>query len=301
MKRFNNKILIIILVVLAGAFVLTRVFRSPARESNLDSDALAVDTSGIDKILLHPASDDGREIKLTKETDGWKVSRDDITSGANADRVETLLAKLTALKPERIVTRKEEKWDEYDVSDSTGTEITAFAGGDEVAHLRVGKESMGVTFMRKSAEDEVYAVTGSAGSAFNVKFDDWRDPYLLRLTKDDITRIEFTYPADSGFVLVRKAQAWMVDDSPADSARTESYLNKLKLKKIAKFDDDFAAASEPDVTMEIKASAPVVVKGWRVSPEKWILTSDLQPGVYFSDEGNVVAKDLFPAKETLLK
>ncbi len=301
MKRFNNKILIIILAVLAGAFVLTRVFRSPARESNLDSDALAVDTAAIDRILLYPAIENHTEVKLTKDVDGWTVSHDNTTGRANEDRIETLLSRLAALKPERIVTRKEEKWDEYDVSDSAGTEISVFAGSDEVAHFRVGKESMGVTFVRKSADEEVYAVTGSAGSAFNVKFDDWRDPYLLRLTKDDITRIEFTYPADSGFVLVRKAQTWMVDDSPADSARTDNYLNKLKVKKLTQFDNEFSASSPSDVTMKIDAGVPLVVKGWRVSPEKWILESDLQPGAYFSDENGVVAKDIFPAKKTLLK
>lgn len=301
MKRFNNKILFILLVLLACAFVLTRVFRSPARESNLDTDALAIDTSGIDKIVLYPMADARHEIKLTKDADGWKVSREEKTTLANEDRIETLLAKLAALKPERIVTRKEDKWADYQVSDTTGTEVAVFAGNNERAKLKLGKQSAGVTYVRKAAEDEVYAVTGSVGSAFNLKFDDWRDPSFLQLNKDEITRIAFTYPADSGFVLSRNGGAWMIDNVPADSAKTDSYLNKLKSKRITKFADDFAAGSQPDVTIEIEAGKPVVVKGWHISPEKWILTSDLQPGVYFSDEGNRVAKDIFPGKESLVE
>ncbi|MDQ2657594.1 MAG: DUF4340 domain-containing protein, partial [Bacteroidota bacterium] len=200
MKRFNNKILLIVLLVLAGAFVLTRVFRAPARESNLDSDGLAVDTVGIDRILLFPAAGKRAEVKLIRDAAGWRVSREDITVPANTDRVRTLMTNLTALKPERIVTRKEEKWDEYQVGDTTGTKVAAFVGNEEVVRLIVGKQAVGVTYVRRSDEDEVYEVSGSVGSAFNMKFDDWRNPYLLRLPKDDITRIEFTYPADSGFV-----------------------------------------------------------------------------------------------------
>src|SRR5687768_3233093 len=142
MKRLSNKILFIILLVLACAFALTRVFRSPARESNLDTDALKVDTAGIDKIHLYPASDERREVKLTKETNGWKVSRDKITALANSDRVETLLVKMATLKPERIATRKEDKWKEYEVSDTTGTDVVVFSGKDELAKIKVGKENM---------------------------------------------------------------------------------------------------------------------------------------------------------------
>ncbi|MDQ2656328.1 MAG: hypothetical protein M3Y60_02825, partial [Bacteroidota bacterium] len=90
-------------------------------------------------------------------------------------------------------------------------------------------------------------------------------------------------------------------DSPADSVKTETYLNKLKLKRLTNFNDEFPASSPSDVTMTIAAGKSLVVKGWQVSPEEWILESDQQPGVYFSDENGVVAKEIFPGKETLLK
>ncbi|MEX2232498.1 MAG: hypothetical protein WD824_10075 [Cyclobacteriaceae bacterium] len=53
--------------------------------------------------------------------------------------------------------------------------------------------------------------------------------------------------------------------------------------------------------MTIETPAPFVVKGWKVSSANWILTSNLQPGVYFSDEGNLGATDIFPGKKSLLK
>ena len=301
MKRFSNKILFIALLVLAGAFVLTRVFRSPARESNFNTDVLKIDTSRVDKIILHPAADERKELKLSKDSNAWKVSRDKVTALANTDLIKTLLAKLGSLEPERIVTRKKDKWNEYEVSDTTGTDVAVFSGNEEIAKIKVGKENTGITFMRRTEEDEVYAVSGAVASSFNLKFNDWRDPSVLRITKDGITRITFNYPADSGFVLTRNEKTWMIDNIQTDSAKTENYLNKLKLKEVTRFADDFTANREPDVIMTIHTPAPFVIKGWKASFAHWILTSDLQPGVYFSDDGNLVANDIFPGKKSLLK
>ena len=300
MKRFNNKILVVVLLVLAVAFVLTRVFRSPARESNLDADALKVDTSGIEKIQLYPAADERREVTLTKAGRQWKVSRGKINSHADGDRVETLLSRLATLQPERIATRKEEKWDDYQVGDSTGTEVVVFTGSDE-QRLKVGKENMGVTFVRPGGEDEVYAVSGSIASALNLKLEDWRDPLLLQVMKDAVQKITFQYPADSGFVLAKNGKTWSIDNAPADSAKTESYLNKLRLKKLTTFTDDFSADSPPDATMTIEAPAPFIVKGWKLPSGEWVLTSDQQPGTYFLDKGNAVAREIFPGKKRLMK
>jgi hypothetical protein len=301
MKRSNNKILFIVLLVLMGAFALTRVFRSPARESNVDTEALKADTAGIDKIHLYPAVDGRKEIKLSKEANGWKVSRDKTTALANTDLVKTLLLKMATLTPERMATRKEEKWNEYQVSDTTGTDVAVFSGEKELARIKVGKESMGATFIRRAGDNEVYAVSGTVASAFNRKFNDWRDPSLVHVMKDRVTKITFDYPADSGFVLARNGKAWMIGNLSTDSAKTENYLNKLKLKELINFADDFHASSPPDVTVTIEAPAPFVVKGWRASFANWILTSDLQPGVYFSDEGNLVARDIFPGRKSFLK
>jgi hypothetical protein len=302
MKRFNNKILLIIFSVLVAAFVLTRLFRSPARESNLDLGALRIDTTNIDQVNILPVADGGKEIKLVKDGKVWKASRDNLSSSADKNRVSTMLAKLAAMKPERIVTRKQQKWNDYNVGDTTGTTVIALSNGIEVARLIIGKDQMSSTFVRKDKEEEVYAVEGSIASSFNQKFNDWRDQTFLRVNVDDIKKITFVYPADSGFVLSKQDKKWLVNDTAADSTAATTYLNKLRLKKIEHFADSFNANTPPDVTMTIDAgTTPLTIKAWQASPPGWILSSDVQPGVYFSDEGNQVSKDIFWGSKQFMK
>lgn len=301
MKRFNNKTLIIILIVLATAFVLTRLFRSPERESNLDISALSADTAGIDEVTILPMVEDPKEIKLTKEGNDWKVTRDKVTSRADKSVVASMLDRLASMKPERIVTRNKEKWNDYRVGDTTSTEVIARVGDEEVIRFKVGKDQMNVTFVRKNNDDEVYAVAGGIGSSFNRKFNDWRDQTFVRFNINDIRKITFTYPSDSGFVLSKDDNRWMIGATAADSVKTTTYINKFRHKKLANFADDFTADAPPDVILALEAdTGPFVIKGWRSSKSGWILTSDLQPAIYFLDEGNF-ANDIFWGREQFLK
>jgi hypothetical protein len=302
MKQLNNKVLIIILVVLASAFILTRLFRSPGRNSNLDSEALTIDTAGVDHVKLYPAIENRKEINLTKEGHAWKVSSGQVTASANKELVRLMLTRLASLKPERIVTRKQEKWHDYEVGDSTGSEVIILSGGKETDKIRIGKEQMDLTFVRKSNDDEVYGVAGMIASSFNKKFNDWRDQTFLKVDVTKINRVTFTYPADSGFVLKKNGKNWMVNDVTADSAKVASFINRLRSRDISNFEDNFSKNENPDVTVSIEAgSAPVLIKGWRSSPTGWVLTSSLQPDTFFLDEQGDVAQELFVGRSELMK
>jgi hypothetical protein len=302
MKQLNNKVLIITLLLLVAAFVLTRLFRSPGRERNLDADLLKVDTAGITEVRLYPANEQRKEIRLAKDGKHWKATRETLTANAETSAVNSLLSTLASLKPERIVSRKKEKWDTYNTGDSTGTRVAVFRGGDALASLVVGKESGGLTYMRPAGEDEVYAVDGYLSTVFDKQFNNWRDRSFLRLERDRITKISFNYPADSGFVAEKKDNIWMIGTEKADSAAIENYLNQVRSKDLSAFADDFSAPASPDVTISVESkTAPLAtIKGWKRSFYQWILTSDRQPGVYFTDEGPVAAKELFIGKGKLL-
>ena len=211
-----------------------------------------------------------------------------------------MLTQLASLSPDRIDSRKREKWEDFEVSDSTGTDVIAFSDGKEQGHFKVGKESGGVTYIRRDSEQEVYAVSGSFSSVFNQKFNEWRDGTLLRLNTKGITKITFSYPADSGFVLSKKDNAWMIGDIKADSAKTAAYLNKLSFQRLDAFADDFQASTKPDVIVNIEGEDPVIVRGWKASFPQWILNSDVQKDVYFTDEGDFVSRAIFPGKNALI-
>lgn len=298
MKQFNNKILIIILLVLVAAFALTRLFRAPALQSNLDEDAISVDTSEIDRITLQPIVEKESQFTLQKENNRWRVTQGKISSPANTGLVQNLLGKLSALKAERIVTRKEEKWNEYKVGDSTGTTVILHSDGKEHSRFIVGKENRGNTFLRKFNDEAVYAMEGSFASAFNQTFTDWRDQTLIQLKPDSIRQIDFVYPADSGFVLAKRDKQWIINEIDADSAKVAKYLNTLRNVEINGFADDFKPDGKPDIEVTITSEHnSAKIKGWKKSFAEWVFNSDHQPDVFFMDKGNLVAEKLLPSKK----
>ncbi|MBT1698090.1 DUF4340 domain-containing protein [Fulvivirgaceae bacterium PWU4] len=303
MKWLNNKVLIATLLVLVAVFVLTKLFRSPARERNLDEDLLRIDTTGITEVRLYPVSDKRKEIKLVKDGKSWKAVQQQVSGAADINAVTNLLRTLASLRPERMVSRKKEKWDTYKTGDTTGTNVTIFRGGNEERSLVIGKESGGHTYLRRNGEDEVYATNGYLSEVFNKPFSNWRDGSFLRLNTGQVTKISFHYPADSGFVAEKKNKVWMIGNERADSVVIGDYLGKLRSRDLSTFADDFSASTDPDVTVTIEGNAMTLatIKGWRRSFYQWVLASSLQPDVYFLDEGPLVAKELFAGKEKLLE
>lgn len=303
MKRLNNKILIAALLVLVAAFVLTKLLRSPARERNLEEDLLKIDTAGITEVRLYPASDNRKEIKLIKDGKRWKAVQQNVSGAADKNAVTSLLSTLASLKPERIVSRKKEKWDTYNTGDTTGTKVTIFRGSDEEHNVVIGKESGGNTYLRRNGEDEVYAASGYLSGVFDKRFSNWRDGSFLRLNPDQVTKISFHYPADSSFVIEKKDKVWMTGNERADSVAISDYLGKLRSRDLSTFADDFSAAADPDVTVTIegKAMTLATIKGWKRSFYQWVLASNIQPEVHFLDEGPVVVKELFAGKEKFLE
>lgn len=303
MKGLNNKVLIITLILLVTAFVLTKVLRSPSLESNIDIDLFKIDTAKITAIRLYPAVANRNEIQLVKEGEDWNVTYNNKTANVETSRVKDLVRSIAQIKVERIVSRKKENWDDYNVNDTTATQVVALNGTDELLKFYIGKQNGPSAYTRLDDKDEVYEISGLLPSSVDKKFSDWRDKSFLRTDRDAIKRISLNYPADSGFVAEKRDNIWMIANEKADSASMESYLNKLRSKDIGSFADAFEPSANPDVVLTIESGTgpAVTIQGWKQSFDQWILSSSRQPDTYFADEGPVVAKELFPSEKSLLE
>lgn len=306
MKRLNNKILALALLLLLSGFILVKMFRSPGLESNLDEDLLSIDTAAITTIRLYPVKAQRKEVNLVREGTRWKVRQDQKTADVATNALHNMLGSIRRIKAERIVSRKKEKWDAYQVGDTTGTHVLVLSDNKTLADLWIGKthftQGGGSTYVRLGDEAEVYAVEGYLASSFDKTFNDWRDKTFLRAKKDSISKITFRYPADSSFVLEKKDYTWRVGNERADSVAVDKYLNNLISKDLFSFADQFTPAGEADVVLTIEnAKTPgVTVKAWKNEDANWVLTSTLRPGVYFSGEGSSIVKDLFIGKGDVL-
>lgn len=297
MKQHTNRILLIVLLVLLSAFVATKVFRSPARQSNLNTGVFGVDTAKVNMIRVSRPG--AKELTLKKNDSSWTIQEENKSSGVEAYELNTLLGTLSNIKPERMISRKKEKWDNYQVGDSSAIRMTAYAANmDEVASWYIGRQSGGMTYLRPADENEVYVVEGNLRTPFGKDFNDWRDKSFLRIDKAAIDKISFRYPADSGFVVVKSGDGWSLNNQKADSSKIESYLYKLQSKDLTHFADNFTPASNPDIIVEFESNSitHAVIKGWKQQDNEWILNSGLRKDVYFLDSSGT---DLFPGKRQL--
>ncbi|MFZ9981030.1 MAG: DUF4340 domain-containing protein [Cyclobacteriaceae bacterium] len=315
MKKLNNKILIGILVGLVLVFALAKIFRSPGLQRSLPEVLVKTDTATVSAVHLYPAAGKGLKLEFSRKVSGWTVSNGQKEASADMGSVSTMLSYLVKLAPQKLITRKKDKWQQYSVGDSS-TRVVVFSGKKVLAEFHVGRTGFGqpsgppnpygmggygasFTYVRNSDEDQVYTVEGFMESAFNRGFDDWRDKSFLRLKPEQITRIRFDYP-DSGFVAELKNSKWMVDGQAADSVEMKNYLNQLGFKNAQVFADDFKPVGKSDLSLTFEGSggALATVKAWRRESD-YVLNTSAQPDVYFSSASTALLSSLFERREML--
>lgn len=299
MKRSNNLILLIVLILLLGGFVLSRVFRSPSLERNLDEHLLTLDTSKISAIHINPASERG-EIKLVRADKRWEVQQHQSKARVEVSQVKNAMASLREIHPERVVTRKKEKWADYKV-DSTGTRVKVYTGTNDAVEFWVGKTTGGATTLRLEGDEDVYEVKESLDRNFNKRFDAWRDKTFLKVESEKISRITFKYPGDSSFVVERNNGKWNINNVAADSSKVTTYLNRFRSQTLSEFANYFTSPESPEylVTLSNDSATSLTLRGWNTDG-KWVVTSSLQDDVYFSTTDNSLMNSLFAGKDSFL-
>lgn len=304
MKLSNTHILAAVFFVLVAAFVLTRMFRAPARMSNIQTGVLKVDTAAVTEIrILRNSETDSTEKVLTRTDGKWRVEQSGVNASADSYAVSSILRALNDLEYDRMVTRNKDKWEDYGVTDETGINVTVSGKSGTLSTFVVGAPRGGEAFLRSGDADEVYTVNATVHGAFSRDFNSLRDRTFLKVPKGLVSRLEFRYPADSGFVLERKDDRWMIDNARADSAKVESFLNALRSRSLSAFADDFVPSGDADLSLVVSGTAGDLetVRAWRQPDSTWRLASGVQRDVYFSDSGTRVIADLFRRRSYFLQ
>jgi hypothetical protein len=318
-KSFNNKILIIILVVLTGVFLLTRMINQKRSSGTLKTDLVSIDSSLISTILLYPGAEHGEEISFTRSGNNWIVKKGDLSVEADINSVQNMFSELVMLSPERLVARGKDYWGDYGVNDSLGTRVIMQQGKKTVLDLMVGRfdyqpgpsgyggygsnYGSGLTYVRLYDEPEVYVVKGFLAMSFNQAFNNWRNKTFLNTNTSNLTSLYFEYPADSGFIIQKIDTLWVIDDMQTDSASMAQYLNGLKRKSNTSFIDNFSPLTAPDFQLTIEGinMVPVILKAYSLGENKFILNSSQNPEAYFTSPPTGLFGNIFKSKSEFLK
>jgi len=317
-KKFNNKTLIIVLVVLVGLFLVSRAFRQKRSSGTLKTELVQIDTSRVNTILLYPGAEQGEEITFTRTGTDWTVQKEDLVVPADNYGIKSMLTELNNLAPERLVANNSNKWGDFGVTDSLGTRVIMKEGKKTVADVMIGRfdyqptqnpyggyggnQGTGLTFIRLTDEPEVYVIQGFLAMTFNQAFNAWRNQLIVQLTKTSINQLTFDYPADTGFIASLQDTLWRINGMPADSASMETYLNGLARKSNSSFVDEYNPVTAPDFQLTIQGNlvTPIIIKGYMRSADNFIIHSSMNPESYFSSPRDGLFSQIFTSGSGLL-
>jgi len=325
MKKFNSKILLIILVSLGGIYFLTKVIKGAHSEGSLSRSFGKLDSASITKIVITPKGGKSKDLTFEKKGELWFIQQDKLSVEADTNSLKRLLLEIIKLKPQRLAAKSKEAWKEYQVEDTSATRLKVYEAGDLKMDLMIGKFSFkqnqnpysqygggggggnnvsATTFIRSYKETEIYAVEGFIAMALSQDFNSWRNQKFLLANKADLNRIIFNYPSDSSFSITRKdSVTWLIDAEKPDSASMENLLNQISYKMNQSFIDGYKPVGSPayKVTIEGKNMSPIVVQAFRIDNSTFALNSNLNPNAYFSSSLSETFADIFVSRKAMLK
>lgn len=297
-RKVNNKLLGFLFALLLLVVVVVFLFEGGKNERTFREVLVDFDTSAVTEILIYPKSKNHREVKLFKEANEWKVAlQNGKTAGITSQRVTDVFTQLLAIKPKRLAARSEDKWNEFQV-DTTGSRVKIMEGSENTLHLVIGRFSFQQprtmnSFVRLYNDVDVYEVDGFLDMIFNQDESAFRDGSILNDDFNSWQQLQFDYPADSSFILIKKANKWFVNSYEADSSKVINYLRGLsRLTNTSFLDDVSTNLSSPTFTLNI-TDADLnfsTIKGF-VTPTGYFVHSSENPETYF--DGNSVGKTIF--------
>jgi hypothetical protein len=304
--KISNKILALLFAALLVVVILFVVLDSGKNERTFREVLVDIDTSSVTEILIYPKSQNHQEVKLFKADDGWKVT---LPSGKNANindkRISDLYTQLMAILPKRLAARDEAKWNEFQV-DSTGSRVKVIEGSVVTLDLVIGRFSFQQprtmnTFVRLYNDTDVYEVDGFLDMTFNQGANSFRDGTVINDDFNNWTQLQFNYPADSSFQLIKTGNDWIVNGVKADSSKTVNYLQRLSKLSNSSFIDDFNPENYLNPAYSLSISTAdlqfIELKGF-VNPDQYVINSTENPDAFF--DGNSIGKTIFVSKSEFL-
>ncbi|MEE9430725.1 MAG: DUF4340 domain-containing protein [Melioribacteraceae bacterium] len=306
-NKKSNKTLWIVFAILLVGTILIFTTESTKKERSFKKDLVSIDTAKVSEILIYPKSQKGSEVKLTKSNSSWSVTtkkgKQYLVPKA---KIKNLLNQLLAIKPKRLASRSEKKFNEYEVNDSAATKIVVNEGSSEVLNLIIGKfafqqpRSMS-TFVRLADDTDIYEVDGFLDMTFNKKVNDFRDETVINSDKNKWNKLRFEYSNSESFEIVNNGNAWLLEGGITDSTKTDKALSDLvSLTNNLYIDvnENSLPPVEAKLIIENDLGEPIIITSYRDS-SKYIIHSSQNNDSYFDGKKN--GSKIFLNKNSFLK
>ncbi len=301
-KKNKTKLYAIILGALFVIYILSKYVFNASPESNFDMDILKIDTTNVAKIYIKQKNDKD-EIILYKNDGKWFVSQADKQSEADKSSIKSVLSLLANLKIENIAATDNSKWEDFKLTDSLATHIkVANNNGKVIKDLYIGKFTYnksnnsyggvsGFTYLRLANNTKSFSVRGFLPMTFNRDFNSFRNQTLLHLTKNNLSKVKFNYPADSSFTVTKADSAiWLINKDTV-SKNMEFYLSNIINIRQSKFDDNFKAIDAPIYSLEFfETPKNITLNFYKKDSINYVINSSQNPQAFFVSNKNLINK-----------
>jgi hypothetical protein len=311
-RKINTKLLLLLFAVLALIVIVVMVYDRRKGERSFRSDLFTVDSVRVTAITIYPKGKIKPEIMLVKTGNSWEIKSNNKTYPADTGIIQNVLHMLGHVKPERVSGTDRSSWKELEITDSLSTRVVVEQNKEVAADFRLGKISFmqnsgmqdyggnrNITIkshIRVAGDDRVYVVNGYLGSMFSGQLSQYRIRTVIRLNKTQLSKLTFSYPGDSSFVLVRNGNKWFVNDQPADSTSVERYLNSIAYAINSEFADD-APFYTHQLRIEGNSMQVINVKGaFDPQSKKYFVTSSCNPSAIFSSANASLFHQVFASE-----
>jgi len=190
----------------------------------------------------------------------WNIS-EPVEYKASEDAVQQTLNALKNVAIDGVISKRVDARDKYEVSDSLGTHLKAFAGGELVLDVIVGKNTVDLnhTYARLTDSDDIVLWRGLLTSHVNRSVDDWRDKTIYSFNPDDILEIR-SVSADTTKVLAMQDTVWVYTENgtekPVDQDSVGNLVSLIASLRCDAFADENdiprVAENEADTSVSFK-------------------------------------------------
>jgi hypothetical protein len=115
--------------------------------------------------------------------------------------------------------------------------------------------------------------------------DNFRSTIILDCRKENLTRLTFTYPADSSFTLALADSIWKAGGIQTDSASTHTYLNSLRNFSNRSF-GSAPVSQNPSTSFMLQVEGnnmeTIQINAWPGEEDNFYLTSTQNEGSLFT-------------------
>jgi hypothetical protein len=302
MKRYNNKVLTGVFLALLGVFLLIKLFYSSKSKSNISKEFASLDTASISEVKIYLKGKESSELRITRDETGWKIGTANSQAWTEPGIIQQLLMSLNKVRIDRLVASDKNSWNDLYVSDTLSTHFIISDKETVMADWHLGSPPTSESaYIRSDKEEKVYKLeSNQMNSLVSKSFNDWRDKRLIKFDRDKITKIVFTYAADSSFTLVKNDSTWRMGHNEIRSSLVDNYLNNICSQKIFSFANDSLSVNRPDATVEFWAQNNSVgaIKGWKHKAD-WIVSSSYQFTNYFFITESTMRDEILLSRERL--